>query len=228
MRRSYLLFAIVLTPVSSIPFNDIAERNDSVNPQWSWINFDGCDGSQQTAIGNAWDDAVLKLAGGVTEINFDEVPAVEFFGPSALNHDYQWSILSVFTNIATFQRSILPGWRSNAFCGIQNDHRVARICFQYDRNGVPIKNPDGSVKETTVVAYQWNTKNNDGTGPPQDDQNAYSNTMFCPSFFRAPRLDDVVNAWKKDTSFINRYNIDNYNLNTGSSKSSASASQKIL
>jgi hypothetical protein len=30
MRRSYLLFAIVLTPVLSIPFNDIAKRIDSV------------------------------------------------------------------------------------------------------------------------------------------------------------------------------------------------------
>jgi len=48
---------------------------------WSWINFDG---SQQTAIGNTWDDAVLNLAGEVIEINFDEIPRSGFASCSAV------------------------------------------------------------------------------------------------------------------------------------------------
>lgn len=171
------------------------------------IWYDGCNSTQQDFISHAWDDAI-NMAKAISGIDYDHDPAaIEYFGPSFLNKDAQWRILSVFTHIATYpQKSNINPlyWRVNAFCGRDNDRKTANACYKKE-------NPQ---EWSSVAAYEWNSKNKDGTGGNYDQVDAYINVMYCDLFFELPSLDDNINNMKY-APYRQKYSMDNYRSNRG-------------
>lgn len=52
---------------------------------------DGCPESERGRISTAWDDA-MKLLANVGTIDFNDLAAIEFFGPPALNSGFTTSV----------------------------------------------------------------------------------------------------------------------------------------
>ncbi|KAL4811263.1 hypothetical protein BDV18DRAFT_7414 [Aspergillus unguis] len=206
IRRFPVLFASLLLSLPSTlaaPVLDgegtIEARDDGgdVDAQWTWLHFEGCDSAQKKAIKQAHEDAVT-MAEHVKEIDFGNDPgAMDFFGPAALNKDWQSNIQSVFEHISTFRLSdVWPGYRMNARCGAANDKKYQNRC---SRPG--------------LAAYQWNTKtdaSNPNNAPFYNKADAVSNMHFCDIFFQYKKLDDAVDASKDVDNFMWRYDLSKY------------------
>ena len=95
-------------------------------------------------------------------------------------------------------------WRVNAFCGRDNDRKTANACYKKE-------NPQ---EWSSVAAYEWNSKNKDGTGGNYDQVDAYINVMYCDLFFELPSLDDNINNMK-NAPYRQKYSMDNYRSNRG-------------
>lgn len=194
-----------------------ARDDDNVTAQWTWLHFEGCDRTQQQAIKDAHEDAVT-MALHVENIDFANDPgAMDFFGPSALNKDWQSNIQSVFDHIGTFRLSdVWPGYKMNARCGAANDQKYQNRC---NRQG--------------VIAYQWNTKTdaaNPNNAPRYDKYDALSNMHFCDQFFYYKNLGDAINDQKDSDNFKWRYDLTKYkNQGKSSSRPTLSfASQSLI
>ncbi|KAF4985137.1 hypothetical protein FDECE_16788 [Fusarium decemcellulare] len=186
-------YAAPLEPDGAIEVRD----DDDVSAQWTWLHFEGCDSKQQQAIKDAHEDAVT-MALHVENIDFANDPgAMDFFGPSALNKDWQKNIQSVFDHIGTFRLSdVWPGYRMNARCGSANDKKYQNRC---NRQG--------------VIAYQWNTKTDaadPNNAPRYDKDDALSNMHFCDQFFYYKKLDDAIKDQKDNDDFKWRYDLTKY------------------
>ncbi|KAL4931665.1 uncharacterized protein BDV17DRAFT_288726 [Aspergillus undulatus] len=199
-----LLFASSLLPFLSthaapLEFDSTIEARDdgNVSAQWTWLHFEDCDSDQQQAIKDAHEDAVT-MALHVDNIDFANDPgAMDFFGPSALNKDWQGNIQSVFDHIGTFRLSdVWPGYRMNARCGLDNDRKYQNRC---GRQG--------------VIAYQWNTKTDaedPNNAPAYNKDDSLSNMHFCDQFFYYKKLDDAINDQKNNDNFKWRYDLTKY------------------
>ncbi|RYC60547.1 hypothetical protein CHU98_g5675 [Xylaria longipes] len=111
------------------------------------------DCKRQSDIEAAWGDAI-KLVISLPKVDFNDVAVVDFFGPPALNKDYQSKIQAVFDSAKTFGQ----GWKItptpfkvqiNVGCGANIDRELDSRC---------------KAKGPGLKAYTWNTKNSDGTG----------------------------------------------------------------
>ncbi|KAH7133017.1 hypothetical protein EDB81DRAFT_128457 [Dactylonectria macrodidyma] len=186
-------YAAPLEPDGAIEARD----DDDVSAQWTWLHFEGCDSKQKQAIKDAHEDAVT-MALHVENIDFANDPgAMDFFGPSALNKDWQKNIQSVFDHIGTFRLSdVWPGYKMNARCGTANDKKYQNRC---NRPG--------------VIAYQWNTKTDatdPNNAPRYDKDDALSNMHFCDQFFYYKKLNDAIKDQKDSDDFKWRYDLIKY------------------
>ncbi|KAL4935723.1 hypothetical protein BDV06DRAFT_206435 [Aspergillus oleicola] len=192
-------FLLLLPSIHAAPFSGTLQTRDdgNVSAEYTWLHFEGCNSKQKKAIQSAHEDAVT-MAKLVKEIDFANDPgAMDYFGPSALNRDYQSNIQSVFEHISTFElNGFWPGYRMNARCGSNNDQKYQNKC-----------------RQGGLVAYQWNTKTdakNPNTAPIYDKDDAVSNMHFCDQFFYYNKLNDVINAQKDDDDFKRRYDVTRY------------------
>ncbi|KAL3454210.1 hypothetical protein BJX65DRAFT_301996 [Aspergillus insuetus] len=177
--------------------SNYSEDDDGVDALWTWLHFEGCNSKQKTAIKTAHEDAV-GMAELVKTIDFaNDHGAMEFFGPSYLNKDYQGSIQAIFEHISTFRLSdVWPGYRMNARCSTTLDEKYQDRC----------KNPG-------LAAYTWNTKtdaDDPNKAPKYNKGDAVSNMHFCDQFFDYHTLDTVVDEMKEKDDFKWRYNVDKY------------------
>lgn len=192
---------LLLLPSYAAPldFNGTIQARDGDNAtaQWTWLHFEDCSDDEEQAIKDAHEDAVT-MALHVDNIDFANDPgAIDFFGPSALNKDWQKNIQSIFDHIGTFRLSdIWPGYKMNARCGAANDQKYQNRC-----------------SEPGLIAYQWNTKtdsSNPNKPPYYNKDDALSNMHFCDQFFFYKKLDDAINDQKDNDDFKWRYDLSKY------------------
>ncbi|KAL4796546.1 hypothetical protein BDV19DRAFT_388053 [Aspergillus venezuelensis] len=172
-----------------------ARQDGDVEAQWTWLHFEGCTDDQKTAIRRAHGNA-LDMADHVKSIDFaNDNGAMDFFGPSALNKDWQGNVLDVFHHISTFRQSSLPGFRMNARCGRELDKKYQNKCGK-----------------AGLIAYQWNTKKgkNGNDGPIWDKEDGVSNMHFCDQFFLYGTLSDTVKDAMDTDDFKYRYHLGRY------------------
>lgn len=151
------------------------------NVQWICLKFENCSAIRETVIRKAFTKAI-SMANVSQHIDFDSDPAaIDFFGPSSLNHEYQDQIKSIFAHIATFRIGCNPGVRADIEC------------------------VDCSSNRSETIAY---VKNIQHPGP-YPDGNRLSKTSpifkFCERFFRdymspEARLEEIlgIDDWKPD------------------------------
>ncbi|KAI1769817.1 hypothetical protein F4818DRAFT_450792 [Hypoxylon cercidicola] len=190
---SSLYLSSLLKQAAALPSNEARQDVDiqSVN-----LVFSG-DCQRQSDIESAWDDAI-KLVTTLPKIDFNDVAAVDFFGPPALNKDYQSKIQAVFDNAKTFGQ----GWkitptplkvRVNVGCGANVDREMDSRC---------------KAKGPGLKAYTWNTENSDGTGQKNyNNKGATMNMYMCNSFFAYKSLADRINEYKDDSDYTHKYNM---------------------
>lgn len=77
---SSLYLSLLLKQATAIPFN---EARQDVGIQSVNLVFSG-DCKRQSDIETAWNDAI-KLVTSLPKVDFNDVAAIEFFGPPALN-----------------------------------------------------------------------------------------------------------------------------------------------
>ncbi len=77
---SSLYLSLLLKQAAAIPFN---EARQDVGIQSVNLVFNS-DCKRQSDIETAWDDAI-KLVTNLRKVDFNDVAAIEFFGPPALN-----------------------------------------------------------------------------------------------------------------------------------------------
>lgn len=83
------LLCLSLLPVTAVPV--LESRQDDVGIESVNLVFNsGCPSDKQGKITAAWEDAV-RLASNVGTVDFNDVAAIEFFGPPALNREYMLS-----------------------------------------------------------------------------------------------------------------------------------------
>ncbi|KAI2463235.1 hypothetical protein F4781DRAFT_417305 [Annulohypoxylon bovei var. microspora] len=172
------------------------EARQDVDIQSVNLVFSG-DCQRQSDIESAWDDAI-KLVTTLPKIEFNDVAAVDFFGPPALNKDYQSKIQAVFDNAKTFGQ----GWKItptplkvqvNVGCGANADRELDSRC---------------KGKGPGLKAYTWNTENSDGTGKKNyNNKGATMNMYMCNSFFAYNSLADRINEYKDDSDYTHKYNM---------------------
>ncbi|KAI8630070.1 hypothetical protein F5Y19DRAFT_70377 [Xylariaceae sp. FL1651] len=193
---SSLYLFLLLKRAAALPSNEA--RQDfgiqSVNLVFS------SDCKRQRDIEAAWDDAI-KLVTSLPKVDFNDVAAVDFFGPPALNKDYQSKIQAVFDSAKTFGQ----GWKItpapfkvqiNVGCGANVDRELDSRC---------------KAKGPGLKAYTWNTKNSDGTGNKgYEDKSATMNMYICNSFFAYKSLADRINEYKDDSDYTHKYNMQYY------------------
>lgn len=180
------------------------------------------DCNRQSDIQTAWDDAI-RLVTNLPKVDFNDVAAIEFFGPPALNskqislsqisvqiivsstdfcvEDYQSNIQAVFDSAKTFGQ----GWRItptplkvqiNVGCGANADREMDSRC---------------KAKGPGLKAYTWNTENSDGSGKrPYNNKYATMNMYVCNSFFAYMNLDDRIKEYKDDSDYTHKYNMQYY------------------
>ncbi|KAL4887517.1 hypothetical protein BJY04DRAFT_212553 [Aspergillus karnatakaensis] len=191
---SSLLLLLSLSARAAPVESTISARQDGdVEAQWAWLHFEGCSAKQREAIKKAHENAV-DMAEHVSNIDFGNDPgAMDYFGPSALNKDWQGNIQSVYNNIATFRQSYFwPGFKMNARCGSKNDEKYQNKC-----------------SSGGVVAYQWNTEKGDD-GKIRNKGDAVSNMHFCEKFFHYDTLEKAIKDNKDVDDFKWRYDISKY------------------
>ncbi|KAI8961588.1 hypothetical protein F5Y11DRAFT_366628 [Daldinia sp. FL1419] len=193
---SSLYLSLLLKQAAALPSNQARQDVDiqSVNLVFS----DDC--KRQSEIEAAWDDAI-KLVTSLPKVDFNDVAAVDFFGPPALNKDYQPKIQAVFDNAKTFGQ----GWkitptplkvRINVGCGSNVDRELDSRCH---------------MKSPGLKAYTWNTENPDGSGKKRyQDKSATMNMYLCNSFFAYKSLTDRINEYKDDPDYSHKYNLQYY------------------
>lgn len=184
-------------PASLDEGTNCSEDDDGVDALWTRLHFQGCSKKQKDAIKAAHEDAVT-MAELVKTIDFaNDHPAMEFFGPPALNKDYQDSIMAIFNHISTFRLSdVWPGYRMNARCSSTLDEKYQDRC-----------------QTRGLAAYTWNTKTDaedPNTAPRYNNEDAVSNMHFCDQYFDYDAFDTVVNKEKDNDDFKWRYNLDKY------------------
>ncbi|KAI1374101.1 hypothetical protein F4677DRAFT_447748 [Hypoxylon crocopeplum] len=193
---SSLYLSLLLKQTAALPSSQARQDVDiqSVN-----LVFSG-ECKRQSDIESAWDDAI-KLVTALPNVDFNDVAAVDFFGPPALNKDYQSKIQAVFDNAKTFGQ----GWKItptplkvqiNVGCGANVDRELDSRC---------------KAKGPGLKAYTWNTENSDGTGKkPYNDKGATMNMYMCNSFFAYKSLADRINEYKDDSDYTHKYNMQYY------------------
>ncbi|KAI0836758.1 hypothetical protein F5Y06DRAFT_305193 [Hypoxylon sp. FL0890] len=193
---SSLYLSLLLEQAAALPSNQARQDAgiQSVN-----LMFSG-DCKRQSDIIAAWDDAI-KLVTSLPKIDFNDVAAIDFFGPPALNKDYQSKIQAVFDSAKTFGQGwkVTPApWkvRINVGCGANVDRELDSRC---------------KAKGPGLKAYTWNTKNSDGTGNKRyEDKSATMNMYMCNSFFAYKSLADRIDEYKDDSDYKHKYNMQYY------------------
>ncbi|KAI1409240.1 hypothetical protein F5Y13DRAFT_203653 [Hypoxylon sp. FL1857] len=193
---SSLYLSLLLKQAAALPSN---QARQDVGIQSVDLVFSS-DCHRQSDIEAAWDDAI-KLVTTLPKIDFNDVAAVDYFGPPALNKDYQSKIQAVFDNAKTFGQ----GWkitptpfkvRINVGCGANVDRELDSRC---KRRGTGLK------------AYTWNTENSDGSGKKNyNNKDATMNMYLCNSFFAYQSLTDRINEYKDDPDYNHKYNMQYY------------------
>ncbi|KAI1124880.1 hypothetical protein F5Y10DRAFT_284663 [Nemania abortiva] len=193
---SSLYLSLLLKQAAALPSNEARQDAgiQSVN-----LVFSG-DCKRQSDIQAAWDDAI-KLVTTLPKVDFNDVAAVDYFGPPALNKDYQSKIQAVFDSAKTFGQ----GWKItptpfkvqiNVGCGANADRELDSRC---------------KAKGPGLKAYTWNTENSDGTGKrPYNDKRATMNMYMCNSFFAYKSLADRIKEYKDDSDYTHKYNMQYY------------------
>ncbi|KAI1171749.1 hypothetical protein F4777DRAFT_593495 [Nemania sp. FL0916] len=159
---------------------------------------DGCKGQRQRDIESAWDDAI-KLVTSLPKVDFNDVAAVDFFGPPASNKNYQSKIQAVFDSAKTFGQ----GWKItptpfkvqiNVGCGVDEKRELDARC------------------KSGVGAYTFNTKSSDGSGKKNyHDGSATMNMYICNAFWnRLKNLEDQIEEYKGESDYSLKYDLRYY------------------
>ncbi|KAI1115450.1 hypothetical protein F5Y14DRAFT_129786 [Nemania sp. NC0429] len=193
---SALLVFMLLNQAAGLPSH---QARQDVGIQSVNLKFkDQC--KRRSEIEAAWDDAI-KLLTSLPKVDFNDVAAIDYFGPPALNKKYQSGIQKVFDNAKTFGQ----GWKItptpfkvvvNVDCGENTERELDSHCKEI---------------EPGLKAYTWNTKNVDGSGPKRyNDKSATMNMYLCNSFFGHETLAKQINAFKNDPNYEHKYNMKYY------------------
>ncbi|EPE32677.1 hypothetical protein GLAREA_07811 [Glarea lozoyensis ATCC 20868] len=171
-------------------------RRSYITTQSVKLQFnDECDKNSSIKIRDAWEDAT-KLAKNVETINWDDVAAHDFFGPSILIKNQQTRIQKVFDSVATFGQAMnAPGF-SNVTVNIACSPKYKEL--------------DNKCKNNTGIrAHTWNTANSDGTGGKVTKHNSTINMVICNYFFGFETLAGSLDA-SANLEYPEKYNLDSY------------------
>ncbi|KAL5321064.1 hypothetical protein ACEPPN_011874 [Leptodophora sp. 'Broadleaf-Isolate-01'] len=192
---SSLLLSLLLRQATAVPSIEARQEVEieSVNLRYK----SQC--KRTSEISNAWDDAI-RLATTLPKINWNEAAAVDFFGPPALNKNYQSKIQKVFDNAKTFGQ----GWKITP--------TPFKVLINVDCGSNPDSELDKTCAKDLVGAYTWNTKNTDGTGDKKyNNKGATMNMYVCNLFFSHYKpLDDRIKEFKDDANYKNKYSLKTY------------------
>jgi len=84
------LSGLLLTQVTAVPLHEPRQEDVGIESVNLSFNSD-CPTARQDLITSAWDDAI-KLVSNIGTVDFNDVAAIEFFGPPALNSEFPISI----------------------------------------------------------------------------------------------------------------------------------------
>ncbi|KAI0470671.1 hypothetical protein GGR56DRAFT_659966 [Xylariaceae sp. FL0804] len=191
-----LLYLSLLKTAAALPSNQA--RQDAGTQSVNLAFSSEC--KRHSDIEKAWDDAI-NLVTSLPKVDFNDVAAIDFFGPPALNKKYQSKIRAVFDSAKTFGQ----GWKItpaplkvkiNVGCGGDPKRELDERC---------------SKKGGGVKAYTFNTKNSDGSGPRNYNKpDATMNMYLCNSFFDYANLADQINHFKNDQDYTHKYGLQYY------------------
>ncbi|KAF4420538.1 Killer toxin subunits alpha/beta [Fusarium austroafricanum] len=164
---------------------------DIVNSATRLFGWEGCSTAQSTAIYSGWQQS-WKMMDAVQgdNLNWNEAAALDYLSPPFINEEEQAAIKNIFDTVVTIRGDS----NFNPF-----KWWLHVRCDDPDK-----KCPCGGTSST--IAYTTN----------KDAKSGYARINFCPRYFAAPNLDQVISDnSRKDLPIEHRADLSNYVLNKG-------------